>query len=408
MINSNSAEDKIAGVTGPAFAGLCATLVGIGLGRFSYVALIPALIESSWFTAGEAAYLGAANLFGYLLGAHVAHRLSLAIPAVTIIRAALVVTAVSFFACGYHGGFAWFFYWRMTAGVTGAMLMVLASPTVLAKVPDRCRGKINGIVFTGIGLGIMAAGALVPFLVSQGMTFTWLGLGAVTAFLAAVSWRAWGDAAPPEMAQNLGAPSTAEARLTRPVLLLLIAYALNAIGYLPHTIFWVDYIARGLGMSLGAGGFYWAIFGFGAACGPLITGNLADRLGFRLSLVLCLAVKGAAVMIPLVSTSHLALFASSFLVGALTPGVVTLVSGCAAEFVGRTHHRQVWGWATFTFACSQAVVGYCMAFLFDVTNSYALLFAISAVALAVGSVCAFMTRSDAVHVPLSVQNRKAA
>ena len=50
-------------------AGLCASLVGIGLARFAYTPLIPVLIAAGWFQASEVVYLGAANLAGYLGGA---------------------------------------------------------------------------------------------------------------------------------------------------------------------------------------------------------------------------------------------------------------------------------------------------------------------------------------------------
>ncbi len=42
-------------------AGLCATLVGIGLARFAYTPLIPPLITEGWFAPSQAAYLGAAT-----------------------------------------------------------------------------------------------------------------------------------------------------------------------------------------------------------------------------------------------------------------------------------------------------------------------------------------------------------
>src|SRR5690348_16357662 len=64
----------------PALAGLCASLVGIGLARFAYTPLIPALIDARWFLPGEAAYLGAANLAGYLAGALLAGRLARRLP----------------------------------------------------------------------------------------------------------------------------------------------------------------------------------------------------------------------------------------------------------------------------------------------------------------------------------------
>ena len=48
------------------FAGLCASLVGIGLARFGYTPLIPPLIEAHWFAAADVVTLGAANLAGVI------------------------------------------------------------------------------------------------------------------------------------------------------------------------------------------------------------------------------------------------------------------------------------------------------------------------------------------------------
>ena len=59
---------------------LCALLVGIGLGRFAYTPLIPALAAAEWFTASDAAYLGAANLAGYLAGAALAQDIPANLP----------------------------------------------------------------------------------------------------------------------------------------------------------------------------------------------------------------------------------------------------------------------------------------------------------------------------------------
>ena len=48
--------------------GAAALLIGMGLGRFSYTPLVPALVESGSLTAAEAGYIGAFNLLGYLVG----------------------------------------------------------------------------------------------------------------------------------------------------------------------------------------------------------------------------------------------------------------------------------------------------------------------------------------------------
>lgn len=52
-----------------ALSGFCASLIGIGLSRFAYTPLVPELIRAHWFNPSQAAYLGAANLAGYLAGA---------------------------------------------------------------------------------------------------------------------------------------------------------------------------------------------------------------------------------------------------------------------------------------------------------------------------------------------------
>src|SRR5579859_7476327 len=105
------------GLAWRAAAGLIALLVGIGLSRFGYPPLIPALVGAGWFNAGQADYLGAANLVGYLVGAALAPRLAQTAAAPFLIKGALAVGAASFLACAFPWGFAWYFAWRLSSGV---------------------------------------------------------------------------------------------------------------------------------------------------------------------------------------------------------------------------------------------------------------------------------------------------
>jgi hypothetical protein len=74
-----------------AVAGLCASLVGLGLARFAYTPLIPALIAAKWFSPAEAVYLGAANLAGYLAGALIARELGARAGSVRTLRIMMVI-----------------------------------------------------------------------------------------------------------------------------------------------------------------------------------------------------------------------------------------------------------------------------------------------------------------------------
>jgi hypothetical protein len=116
-------------------AALCANLVGIGLARFGYTPLIPALIAANWFSPSQSVYLGAANLAGYLAGALGGRLLAARTGSVVALRAAMVLTAASLVACAFRFGFAWFFLWRFVSGCTGGVLMALAAPIVLAALP---------------------------------------------------------------------------------------------------------------------------------------------------------------------------------------------------------------------------------------------------------------------------------
>lgn len=358
-------------------AGLCALLVGIGFARFGYTPLIPVLIEADWLSAGDAAYLGATNLAGYVAGSLLAASLARRVPMPRLTQFAMAATGVSLLACALPWGFAWFVPWRLLAGFTGGLLMVGAVPLILSRASVERRGRSSGIVFTGVGIGIIAGGTLVPALAQWGPMPIWLGMGVLALVLAVLTWRQWGS-------EQTAAPTSTTLparRFTLPVALLLAAYILDAAGFVPHTVFWADYIARGLDRGVAAGGLFWVLFGLGALCGPLLSGLIAERLGFYRALVGGLAVKAGTVALPLLSQHPAVLVVSAVVVGALTPGISALASGRVAELVGLTGHRQVWGWMTGGWALSSAGIAYFMSFLFDRTGSYNLLFALGAASL---------------------------
>src|ERR1700760_3313873 len=164
-------------------AGLCANLVGIGLARFAYTPLIPALIAAHWFSPSATVYLGAANLAGYLAGALLARPIAARAGTAPALRGMMVAASAAFFACAFPLSFGWFFVWRFASGISGGALMALAAPVVIRHVAPSRHGLASGAIFTGVGLGIAASGTLVPLLMRAGLAQTWFGLGAVALVL---------------------------------------------------------------------------------------------------------------------------------------------------------------------------------------------------------------------------------
>ncbi|MGE8067050.1 YbfB/YjiJ family MFS transporter [Pseudomonas sp. NPDC089569] len=361
-------------------AGFSASLVGIGLARFAYTPLLPAIVDAHWFDASKAAYLGAANLAGYLAGALFGRTLAAKISTRWTLRLMMLLASLAFFACAWPLSFVWFFAWRLLSGAAGGALMVLAAPTVLAHVPPSRRGLAGGVIFMGVGVGIAASGTLVPLLLQQGLAQTWLGLGVIALLLSAIAWHGW----PTDNAPATGTPHPRRTPSNGTLKALYVEYALNAAGWVPHMIFLVDFVARGLGQGLQTGAQYWVLFGIGATVGPLLAGVLADRVGFGRALRVAFLIEAVSVAVPAMGAGTVWLMASSVVVGAFVTGTVPLVLGRIQEIL--VHHlaqqNAAWQTATVGFALFQAIAAYGLSFLFSWSGgNYHLLFLIGTSAM---------------------------
>lgn len=369
-------ERKELAVWGGAFSGFCAILIGLGLARFGYAPLIPALVSADWFTTSQADYLDAANFLGYLAGTlFSAHMQRIARPAV-ILRTAMLVTAACFIACAFKDtGFIWTMVWRFISGSSGAACMVFAAPTVLAVTPERLRGIAGGVVFAGIGGGIIVSATLLPALIDAGgPQAAWLGLAAVAFVLTAAAWAGW-----PKEAKETEQAERRKIKVPFMVHVLFLVYGLFAAGLVPHMIFLVDYIEDGLKRGVEAGSHAWLVYGIGATVVAPIIGRLSDRFGVAKVLHTVVVINIAAVGMPLVASWAAWLGLSAFIVGGFTVTIAALILGRLHQLVpDRREQYHLWGFATAAFATGQAASAYLNSYLFSAFGSFLLLFAVGA------------------------------
>jgi len=357
-------------------AALGANLVGLGLARFAFAPLVPALVSNHWFSAAQAAYLGSANFAGYLTGALLAQPVAARIAPAHVLRVMILLAGVSFLACAHPAPFAWFALWRAAGGLAGGLIMVLSATLVLQHVPAHRRGLAGGAIFAGVGIGVIIAASVVPRLIAIGLPLAWNGLGALCIVLAIATWTSWpADAA--------GQSVKERPPVNAPVLILFAVYALNAIGLVPHTMFLVDMAARELGYGIAAGAVLWLIFGIGAIIGPLAAGRAGDALGFRAVLLGMLLVQAAAVALAWMSSNIWVLALSSFIMGGCTPGIAPVVLGRVRELIPHDPRgqRAVWSLATTAFAIGQAGGAFALSGILGSIGHYPPLFGISASAL---------------------------
>lgn len=403
-------KDKSAGTLTtlviPAATGFIALLVGNGIGRFGYPPLIPELVINKWFSVGQADYLGAANLTGYILGSAFAARINLYVKSVNLISGSLIIATFSFALCAFPFSFPVYFLFRMLAGVTGGIIMVITAPTIFKHTPTSKKGLLGGLIFSGVGIGIALAGTLVPYLVRQGLQFTWLAYAVISLALIFLSWKGWPAGSNlKHVVEDISKTKAKQSVWSRAIVLLLISYCCNAVGFVPHTVFWVDFISRGLHMGIRRGNEFWVLLGLSAAIGPVLTGLMADKIGFAKSIRIGLLVKGIGVIMPIISTATWSLALSSICVGSLALGISSLAAGRITEIVVPGLQKKVWSWMTMSFAITHAATAYLLSYLFSVTGSYNLLFEIGATTLVIGSVLDYLA-SRSPHLNTSAKIEK--
>jgi predicted MFS family arabinose efflux permease len=369
---------------------LCTTTIGLGLARFAYTPLIPALIAAHWFAPAQAVYLGAANIIGYLAGALVARFIAHLLGIRSALRVFMMLATASLVACAHQGGFAWFLPWRLVSGFAGAGLVVLAAPSVLPLLPERHRGLAGGVIFLGVGIGVVISGTVIPLLLQAGVAWAWLGLASAAFGLSVFAW----FNLPPDWP---GATEATPRRAATSIALwaLYAAYGLGAIGQVPALLFMADFVARGLGEGVAAGSRIWAVFGLGALAGPLGAGMLADRIGFVstlrglwISQILAFAGLVFWPVLPIVAGAN-------FLLGAGVPALVVLVLGRSQFLSGSDAdaRRRAWSLATTGYALGQALGAYGFSYVFAAVGRYDYLFCSAAGFMALGLIAGEVSRS---------------
>lgn len=367
-----------------AWPGLCATLVGVGISRFSYTPLIPFLIAGGILSESEAAYLGAASVLGYLIGASLAARVARQFGMASAVRAAFMLAVLSLVACVPPLGFWWFLPWRLVSGGTGAILMVLGPSLMLIRTAAGERGRAGGLIYTGVGFGTVIGSLIVAPLAAHAPAYAWAALALVAGLAMLASWRGWHHG--PAIIRPAASVHIGAGRLDLALLCLIAAFAADGAGFVPHTIFWVDFVTRELGLGAASGAFNWLLFGVGAMIGPFAAGLLGDRLGLGAALILVFATKAIAVALPTLTTATPLLWLSSIIVGALSPGIASLISARVSQLVEPARQAPIWALATLVFSLAQAASAYGMSFAFARHGSYLPLYAAGGLIEAIGMV----------------------
>ena len=281
--------------------GAATLLVAMGLGRFAFTALLPAMQAGARFSDADAGMMASLNLAGYLAGVFLAGRVG-AVMRVRLFRLGLAVAVLCIGGMAVDLGLWVWDALRLAAGVSSGLLFVLGTAFVIE------RGAATGptgaaLHFAGVGTGIALTGLTAQFIADWRLA--WIFLGLVAVVLAVPARGLPGTTA----RRTAAAAANPCIRWTPAFVLLVIAYALEGLGYIVTGTFLVA-ILRRLPETAHLAPLAWVLAGLAAIPSPLVWTRVAHRYGAWASLTVAYVVQAIGIFLPLTGSAVAALLSA--------------------------------------------------------------------------------------------------
>ncbi|SDM30779.1 Predicted arabinose efflux permease, MFS family [Nonomuraea maritima] len=293
------------------------TASALGLARFAYGLLLPAMRDDLGWSLTQAGVMSAANGLGYLVGALVTAALVRRVGSAAAFRWSMVLTSVALAVTAVSSHYPALLAARAAAGVTGAVVFITGG-VIASRIATRASSGAPLVVyFAGTGLGIVLSGATVPALGTH-WRIAWVGMGLAAGLATLVSW----TAASPDGEES--SATAGRARL-RPLRRVLLAYLLFATGYITYITFLSAYLAE-RHAPLTQVTLIWTALGTAVVAAPALWSRPIThwRGGTALASLLVLLAGGAA--LALVSPALPLVLASAIVYGATFMSVPAAVT----------------------------------------------------------------------------------
>ena len=285
--------------------------VAMGIGRFAFTPVLPAMLQDEGLTIQAAGWLAAANYLGYLVGALTAG--SLRMPAPHLASLSLAAIALSTAAMSLPGVTLWLGL-RFAAGALSAYVFVATSVWCLGLLSKHNRQDFAPYVYAGVGVGIALAGGYCW--VAGALTVTsghmWLHLGLAAAAISLPLY-VWLRAAAFDRSAHAPQPHAARFQ-PRATCGLVLCYGVMGFGYIIPATF-LPALARSVMDDPKLFGLAWPVFGMTAALSTVLAGRWMERHGRLNVWAWCQFAMGVGSLLPGLWLNGWTILACAILVG---------------------------------------------------------------------------------------------
>jgi predicted MFS family arabinose efflux permease len=364
--------------------GIAALLIAMGIGRFAYTPLLPAMQQAVGFDDRAAGALASANYAGYLLGALLLTLIPIGsgrLSRTGALRFSLVASIATTAAMAATQSLVAWGALRFLSGLASAAVFVLATAIVHAILSRRGQLHRIGIHFAGVGLGIALSGAVIAQARNLGWAAGWLLLAALSLVILVPAWIGLHDEAAPAPAQAVPPQPGEPIRL--PVAALVVAYFCEGVGYIVTGTFLVA-IARSMPTLAPWAEHLWTVVGLAAAPAAVLWAAAAQRMGRVPALIAAHLLQAIGIVLPAISGAPAAAMVAAILFGVTFVGITALAVSLAATIAPNNTARVI-GLVTVAFGIGQIIGPLAGGWLAALTGSFNLALIGAGAVVAVGT-----------------------
>ena len=369
-------------------AGAITMAVVMGIGRFFFTPVLPAMMADLSMGPAEAGFIASANYAGYLLGAIVAafgwaegveRKVAMAGFVATILLLALMAVTTDLTI---------FVFIRFLAGFVSALVMIFTSSLVLSVGVTQGKPGVQAVHFGGVGLGIAVSAAMFATVVffDGGWRISWIVAAGIGSLGLVFAWRYL-----PRSVSRTG-PVEKEPPLVwnKPLVALTLSYGLFGFGYIVTATFLVA-IVRDSGGSSSFEAIVWLATGLAAAPSVAYWAPVARRVGAMSAYMIGCLVEAfgvaASVLLPLPF--------GPLIGGILLGGTFVMITAYglqAGRVFAHRSPRRLFAMMTAAFGTGQIIGPVVAGVLADLSGNYVLASLSAVTALLVSSGLAWSIR----------------
>ncbi|MCE5047069.1 YbfB/YjiJ family MFS transporter [Staphylococcus equorum] len=321
--------------------GMICLFIVMAIGRFAYTPIMPFMQQTGHMDNQSAGLLATINYLGYLIGAIIPIWI-VVFSKVIDLKVYLLINIVSTILMGLFDNFTLWIIFRLIAGITSGTVFVLASNVALEALRAANKGRISGMLYSGVGLGIFTSSIFIfLFTTENNWKITWILLGIFALVMG--SFVFFG------MRQNSNVENetqTLNEKEDKPKVKLnkkfiwgfSIAYFCEGAGYIITGTFLVA-IVKSIPEFADYAALSWMFVGLGAIPSTILWSMMAEKLGYSKATNLAFILQIIAVILPVFSESITSLVISSILFGATFLGLTTLFMSKAQTLMFQSNSK---------------------------------------------------------------------